>query len=81
MIFYIVLSLQEGYAHYVGEWGWEGAGQVYCIFIYVGVFCMIFDIVLSLQEGYAHYVGEWTRLYFMLFYIVMMVRYNTVKPV
>jgi hypothetical protein len=38
MIFDIVLSLQEGYAHYVGEWGWEGAGQVYCIFIYVGFF-------------------------------------------
>jgi hypothetical protein len=57
-----------------------GAGLLY-IYLCWGFFCMIFDIVLSLQEGYAHYVGEWTRLYFMLFYIVMMVRYNTVKSV
>ncbi|KAL4223541.1 Two pore calcium channel protein 1 [Mactra antiquata] len=31
-----------------------------------------------IMEGYAHHVGEWTRIYFMLFYIVMMVVMNIV---
>ncbi|XP_063396225.1 two pore channel protein 1-like isoform X1 [Mytilus trossulus] len=31
-----------------------------------------------IMEGYAHHVGEWSRVYFMLFYIVMMVVMNIV---
>ncbi|CAG2237789.1 TPCN1 [Mytilus edulis] len=31
-----------------------------------------------IMEGYAHHIGEWSRVYFMLFYIVMMVVMNIV---